>query len=283
MAISNFIPTVWSETLYRELDHSYVGVSNCNREFEGDILEKGDKVRICGISPVTIGNYVKNSNINAPAQVSDFYLEMDIDRAKYFNFQIDDIERAQTTPNVMEAALKSAADALATEAEQYVYSLSSEAQYSIHNFTPTVDNIIDSIIDARTYLLKAGVTDPSDIVVEVAPEVAGLLLKAKVTLSTDNTDSLENGCIGSIAGCKIFATPNIHVVEQNSNLFACCLARTRRAIAFAEQLSEIEAYRPENRFADAMKGLHLYGAKVVYPQEMVSLIVGISDLIPEGV
>jgi hypothetical protein len=52
-----------------------------------------------------------------------------------------------------------------------------------------------------------------------------------------------------------------------------CLMRTTRAIAFAEQLSEIEAYRPEKRFADAIKGLHLYGAKVVYPNEMVTLDV----------
>ena len=52
-----------------------------------------------------------------------------------------------------------------------------------------------------------------------------------------------------------------------------CIARTGRAIAFAEQLSEINAYRPEKRFADAVKGLHLYGAKVVYPNEMVTIAV----------
>ena len=55
-----------------------------------------------------------------------------------------------------------------------------------------------------------------------------------------------------------------------------CIARTKRAIAFAEQLSEINAYRPEKRFADAVKGLHLYGAKVVYPKEMVLLNLGIA-------
>ena len=55
-----------------------------------------------------------------------------------------------------------------------------------------------------------------------------------------------------------------------------CLARTKRAIAFAEQLSEIDAYRPEKRFADAVKGLHLYGAKVVHPTEMILLDLGIA-------
>ena len=282
MAINNFVPTVWSETLYQELDKAYVAVANCSREFEGDILEKGNKVRICGISPVSIGNYTKNTDIGAPDTLSDFYEEIEIDRAKYFNFQLDDIDKAQANPRIMEAALKSAADALATEAEQYIYSLAGEADHTVRDFTPTPESIINTIINARTYLLKAGVTDPSDIVVEVSPEVAGLILKAKVQLSTDNTDSLENGCIGSIAGCKIFASPSIPLVEEDNKLYACCLARTRRAIAFAEQLSEIEAYRPENRFSDAMKGLHLYGARVIYPKEMVCMIVGVSDLSMDG-
>ena len=282
MAITNFIPTVWSETLYQELDKAYVGVANCSREFEGEILEKGNKVRICGISPVSVGNYSKNTNIGAPDSLEDFYMELEINQAKYFNFQVDDIDRAQGNPHVMEAALKSAANSLASEAERLVYDLTGDAAHTIRVNYPTPDNIIDTIINARTHLLKEGVTDPSDIVVEVAPEIAGLILKAKVHLSSNNSDVLENGCIGSIAGCKIYASPSIPIVEDNGRLFACCVARTRRAIAFAEQLSEIEAYRPDNRFCDAMKGLHLYGAKTIYPQEMVSIVLSISDLELDG-
>ena len=278
MAITNFIPTIWSETLYQELDKAYVGVAHCNREFEGDIVEKGNTVRICGVSPVAIGNYTKNTDIGAPALLSDFYVDLDINRSKYFNFQIDDIEQAQSSPRVMEAALKSAANALAREAEEYVFNLSSQAKYSIHNFAPSVNNVINTLIDARTYLLKEGVTDPADIVIEVSPEIAGLILKAKVLLSTDNSETLENGCIGSIAGCKIYTSPFIPIVEEGTKLYSCCIARTCRAIAFAEQLSEIEAYRPANRFSDAMKGLHLYGAQVVYPEEMVSIIFSLSDM-----
>ena len=272
MAINNFIPTVWSETLCQELDKTYVGIANCSREYEGDILEKGNKVRICGISPVSIGNYTKNSNISTPDSLSDFYTELEINQAKYFNFQIDDIDRAQGNPRVMEVALKSAANALASEAEKYVYNLIGDAANCIRNITPTPENIIDTIINARTHLLKAGVTDPSDIVVEVSPEIAGLILKAKVQLSTDNTDVLENGCIGSIAGCKVFVTNGIQhdAVASDMETYHCFM-RTKRAIAFAEQLSEVVAYRPELRFSDAVKGLHLYGARVVYPDEMVLL------------
>ncbi len=274
MAISNFIPTVWSESLLQALNQKYIAVANCNREFEGDIREMGSKVRICGLDTVTIGSYTKNTDMSSPEVLSDSYKELVIDQAKYFNFQIDDIDRAQSTPRLMDAALKNAASALASVADQYVYTLIPQAGYTVTNANTTADNVIDALIDARTKLLKQNVTDPSDIAIEVAPEIAGLILKAKVALSTDNSDALEKGCIGNIGGCRIFVSANIPSSLDDNVQNYQCVARTHRAIAFAEQLSEMEAYRPELRFADAVKGLHLYGAKLVYPKEMVYLKLG---------
>jgi len=271
MAIKNFIPTVWSENLYQELDKKYIAVANCNREYEGEIRERGNTVRICGINDVTVSEYTKNANMSAPAALSDTVRDLVIDQAKYFNFQIDDIDRAQSSPKLMEAAMKNAANALANDADSYVFNLYSQAGKTLTSEAVTTENIVDLLIDARTALFEGNVSDPGDIVIEVSPEIAGLILKAKVHLSTDNTDSLEAGCIGSIGGCKIFVSNNIVKVEGESGYTHKCFARTKRAIAFAEQLSEIDAYRPELRFADAVKGLHLYGAKVVYPNEMVLL------------
>jgi hypothetical protein len=111
---------------------------------------------------------------------------------------------------------------------------------------------------------------------EVSPEVAALILKAKIALSTDNGEALEAGCLGSIGGCKVYVSPNIATESDGGVTYHKCLVRTKRAIAFAEQLSEIDAYRPEKRFADAVKGLHLYGAKTVYPEEVVLLDLGIA-------
>ncbi len=272
MAITNFIPTVWSENLYQALDKQYIAAANCNREFEGDIREKGDTVKICGVGAVKVSDYKKNTDMTAPDTLSDTAATLVIDQAKYFNFQIDDIDRAQSSPKLMEAAMKNAANALANEADRYIFQLCHQASHSITCNEVTVDNIIGLLIDARTMLLAANVTDPRDIVIEVSPAIAGLILKAKVNLSTDNTDALENGCIGNIGGCKIFVSNNIDLAEgANGGTSYKCMARTKRAIAYAEQLSEIDAYRPERRFADAVKGLHLYGAKVVYPNEVILL------------
>lgn len=267
MAIKNFIPTVWSENLYSELDRQYIGVKHCNREFEGDIRGSGSTVKICGVGAINVGDYTKDTDLSSPQTLDDNVRELVIDRAKCFNFQIDDIDRAQSSPKLMSAAMKVAASALANEADKYVYSLYAEAGQTVTNEASTAENLLDSFIEARKLLYVNNVTDSSDIVFEVSPEIAAMIIKAKLAVATDNGDVLENGCLGSIAGCKIYVSNNI-VVDGNAHK---CLARTARAIAFAEQLSEINAYRPEKRFADAVKGLHLYGAKVVYPSEMVLL------------
>ena len=98
MALNYFIPTVWSETLYRELDREYVAVKNCNRDYEGDIKNVGDTVKIVGVSPITVFDYTKNTNMHAPYELSDTEKTLTINKAKAFNFAIDDIDKAQATP-----------------------------------------------------------------------------------------------------------------------------------------------------------------------------------------
>lgn len=266
MSITNFIATVWSETLISQMNRKYIAVANCNRDFEGEIKNRGDRVKVCGVGDINIFDYTKNTDFaNAAQQLTDNYRLLMINQAKAFNFQIDDVERAQTNPKIMDAAVKNAAAALANLADQYVFGLCSKAGMSITE-DATVDNIIHLLIDARTMLFKNNVCDPGEIIIELSPEIGNLLLKAKIN-NTNDDNALETGCIGTIAGCKVFVSKNIRVEDGVHK----CMVRSKRSIAFAEQLSEMDAYRPEKRFADAVKGLHLYGAEVIYPYEMVRL------------
>ena len=278
MAISNFISTVWSENLLTALDKAYVGVANCNREFEGDIRSKGDRVKICGVGSVSVFDYTKDTDFSSAAQtLSDTVKTLVINKAKAFNFQIDDVDRAQSNPKLMEQAMHVAAQALANAADSYVFSLYQSAGSTVSSANTTVNNILDLLIEARTKLMENNVGDPGDIVLEVSPAIAALILKGKLNyVNTDTT--LDNGCIGHVAGCPVYVSNNVAVVDDSTNhvKYHKCYARTRRAVAFAEQLSEIDAYRPEKRFADAVKGLHLYGAEVVYPSEMILMDLGIT-------
>ncbi len=276
MAITNFIPSVWTENLAQQLDNQYIAAANCNRDYEGEIREKGSSVKICGLEPVVISDYEKNMDISAPAQLSDNVRELVIDQAKYFNFAIDDIDRAQASPMLMDLALKNAATALANEVDKYIMTVcKDDSQFFLsQNSSITNTNVLDIFFKARTFLAERKVCDPSEIFFEVSPKIAELIMRSKLDLGMTN-ETLEKGCIGNIAGCKVFVSNNIVINEEADEYQHYCIARTKRSVAFAEQLSEVEAYRPESRFADAVKGLHLYGAKVVLPDEIVVLEISL--------
>lgn len=280
MAINNFIPTVWSETLYKELDKEYVGVKNCNRDFEGDIRAKGDTVKICGVGNVTVFDYTKNTDMSAPETLSDNTRSLTINQAKAFNFQIDDIDRAQQSPKIMSEAMRKAASALSDAADSYVYSLYTGISEA-NTITKTgfeYTDVLDTLIEARKKLLSNNVSNGTETFLEVSPDIAALILKAKILQSDANENILECGYLGSFVGFKVFVSNNVAtaVNSTDSKTYHKCIVRTKRAISFAEQLSEINAYRPEKRFADAVKGLHLYGAKIVYPKEILLLDISLT-------
>ena len=278
MAIKNFIPTIWSEHLIQDLSHKRVAVNNSNLAYEGEIREKGSRVQVCGLFPVTISNYEKNTEIAAPEMLEDYHNDIVIEQAKYFNFMIDDVDRAQADPKLLNLAIANASSALAREADKYIYSLYEKADQTFALRGPTPEQIVDLILDARVYFQNSGITDLNDIIIEVSPTIAAQLVKAKLKYGIDTSDTFETGCIGRICGSKVFVSPDIVLTAEDSYECSKCFMRTKRAIGFAEQFSEIEAYRPESRFADAVKGLYLFGADVVVPTELITLDIGIEVL-----
>ena len=279
MAINDFISTVWSETLYSELKKEYVGVANCSRDFEGDIKAQGDTVKISGITGVTTFNYDKNTDFSETLQTLDSTAAMlEITQARAFNFQIDDIDRAQQNPKLLQHAMSEAASALADRADRYVYGLYSqvdEAQ-TLEYSGVTTYQIPDVLLAVREKLMKANVPASSELSLEVPPVVATRILKSRMLNSSDNSEAIAKGCIGTYLGFKVYVSNNVLATSGDDGIFYKCFARTGRAISFAEQLNSVEAYRPENRFADAVKGLHLYGAKIVYPKELVLLSINLA-------
>lgn len=270
MATKNFVSTVWSETLLRSLDKEYVAVMNCNRSFEGEIRNQGDSVVINSIGPISVFDYTADTDMDAPEALAEgTTVTLSIDCAKAFCFQIDDVDRVQAKPDLMKTAMREAACALADAADKYVYSLYKDCDpgntISVTNVSP--DLIVDILVETRQILMQNNVNSNTEVVLEVSPAIAALILKAKILNGTDNTEALTNGYLGSFVGFDVYVSNNI---AEDDGIYHC-IARTKRAIAFAEQLKSVEAFRPEKRFADAVKGLHLYGAAVVYPQEMVVL------------
>jgi len=268
MSINNFIPNVWSQTLLKELDREYIAVKNSNREFEGDIKKSGDRVHIHAIGPIDVFNYTKNTDMTQPQILDGTRRTINIDQVRGFNFLLDDVDKAQAVPTIMQSAMRQAANSLANAADSYIFGLHSQVT-AANTITSALNaaNVVDVMLSARERLLANDVNSNNDTVLEVSPAVGALILRAKILTSTENSGAIDNGYIGDFLGFKVFVSNNI----VRTGAVHHCFARTTRAIAFAEQVHEIEAYRPERRFADAVKGLHLYGAGIVYPNEVIRL------------
>ena len=271
------MPTLWSAKLFQELDKAHVLVPLCNREYEGEIRGFGDTVKINAIGDITVGNYAPNVTSITPEQLSAAQTNLTIDQSKYFSFYIDDIDKAQTKPKVMGEAMRQAAYALADTADQLIagfYTQSGTTALFLSSTAITVATTLDVLALAAWGLDKKNV--PRNGRWMVIPPwfhaylVLNKLLESEGSVTAD--EAYGAGYVGKVFGFDMYMSNNLTTSNAANTVNSHYgLAGTNRAISFAEQIVEMEAFRPEAKFADAVKGLHVYGAKVIDPSALVTL------------
>ncbi|AUS07420.1 P22 coat protein - protein 5 domain protein [Laceyella sacchari] len=273
MAIDNFIPEIWSAQLLENLRKNLVYGNLVNTDYEGEIREYGDTVHIQNVGPISVFDYTKNTDMAGPETLSDGTRALVIDQAKAFNFQVDDVDRAQQNPKIMQKAMEEASYALADVKDRFIANLYTDAVSAIGNDTtpivPTKDSAYDYLVDLSVVLSENDIPRTNRWV--VVPEwYHGLLLKDDrfIRATALGGQILQNGFIGRAAGFDVYTSNN---VPNASGAKYKIIAGHTSAITFASQLTKIEAYRPEKRFADAVKGLSLYGAKAVKPKALAVL------------
>ena len=276
MSVASFIPELWSARLLKALDNSHVAANLVNREYEGTIRQQGDTVHINTVGSVTVKDYVRNTDISDPELLTTDEQTLVISQSKYFNFQIDDVDAAQTAGNMMDTAMGRAAYALNDVSDAYllgVMALGAAADNTIGAdgaIALTAANVYENIVALRTRMDRANV--PADgRALTVPPEIyALLLLDDRFVKASDGSTAnrvLLNGEVGSVAGFTVYMSNNV----PNSDGTFSVVASVKSATTFAEQIVSTEAYRMEKRFADAVKGLHVYGAKVTEPKGLAVL------------
>jgi P22 coat protein - gene protein 5 len=275
-----FIPTVWAARLLTALEKSLVyGQANvCNRDYEGEIREAGNTVKIGSIGDVTIGNYTKDTDITAPETLTDSEQQLDIDQAKYFNFYVDSIDRAQQNANVLDTAMQRSAWSLRDAADGFLASTMDSAVPTGNKIgsvatpkVPTKDDAYEYLVDLGVLLDEANTPLENRFVI-VPAWFHGLLLKDErfVQAGTLRSDrALANGAVGEAAGFSILKSNNVPNTTATKYKI---LAGHSLATSYVEQIVDLQTYQPEKRFGDAVKGLHVYGAKVVRPTALACLI-----------
>lgn len=262
MAFSNFIPEVWSARLLEHLDKVHVYAGLMNRDYEGDIRAFGDTVHINQIGAITINDYT-GADIADPEELDSKQMDLVIDQAKYFNFQIRDIDNVQSNPKLVDAAMQRASYGINDVVDNYLAGLllaGADAENTITAETLTSENAYDYLVDLGVRLNENNVPMLGRWVV-VPPWFHGLLLKDARFVGNGtgyNQAILQGGWVGDAAGFRIHLSNNVPVTGTTYSI----IAGTNAAGSFAEQLVELEAFRLEKNFSDAVKGLHVYGAKV---------------------
>ncbi len=273
MAYQNFIPTVWSEAIERELERLCVFAENTNRKYEGDVKKMGDSVRILGVGKPTIYTTTnKEITLSGPENVEDTSVTMNINHIAYFNYKVDDIDKRQAVGGVMDALSKETSEGLANEMDKFIAGLAKDkmaVKDEAAAYEVTVDNVLLKIDDALRKLYENDVKPTSNITLTVSPQFYMILKQAYVKLDTDNSDMLKNGKVGRYGNVLIKMSNNIAKSADGELL----QLKTDRAIAFVNPMTHTEAYRPENQFSDAVKGFVLYDGKIVRPKEMIVMNV----------
>lgn len=269
MSVANFYPEIWATGILKERDKAMVAAKHCTTEYEGEIKQKGDRVKILTVGDVSSYNYTRNADINAPDQLNDEAQWLDIDQAKYCHISIDDIDKTQANEKLMGEGQRKLGIKMADDIDQYIfglYTLISAAQ-TVDGFTTPVTsaNVINYLAAIRQKFKEANVPENETIYLEMAPAIYTKFVLARIAKETMNTNTLESGNAGkNLYGIELCESNNIVL---NSTKYKC-LARTQGAIAYASQLTETVAYRPERRFGDAIKSLQVWGAKIIRPKEL---------------
>ena len=271
MAFTNFIPEVWSARLLEHLDNVHVYSALLNRDYEGDIRAYGDTVHINQIGDIAINDYT-GEDLAAPEELDSTMMELKIDQAKYFNFQVKDIDNAQSNPKVVDAAMQRASYNINDVIDNYLAGLllaGVKSESTITAQTLISANAYDYLVDLGVLLNEHNVPMLGRWVV-IPPWFHGLLLKDERFVGNGtgyNQAILQGGWVGDAAGFRIHLSNN---VPESAGSYSV-IAGTNAAGSFAEQLVELEAYRLEKNFSDGLKGLHVYGAKVTQPDGLAVL------------
>ena len=278
MAITNFIPEVWSAAILEALRAKLVFPSLCNRDYEGDIREAGDTVHITGYNDVTVHEYVRGKAITVDDVTDKEAAVLKIDKSDYFAFKVNDLDKTQAKADLTGKFTNSAAYNMMKNVETYISNLMDTAVG-----TPAKTVSVGTPADAYLAVVEAGrkldvqnVPDEGRWLV-VSPDFYALLLQDSRFIEGTEAghNTLLNGVVGQVRGFTVVKSNNVPRKSASPDTQSI-LAGTNAAVTFAQQVSKVEAMRMQTDFADMVRGLDLYGAKVIRPECLTKITLNLS-------
>lgn len=261
MAITNFIPEIWSAGVNTAFQQAQIIIPTVNQDYVGE-ASKGNTVHIIGASTPTIVDYKTAGRVISAEALTDSVVDLAIDQEKAFAFKVDDVDKVQAAGN-FDAWTRAAGGALAEDAEKAVIAkMIAEAGSNLNTgggavTIDTADKALTALRAIRTQMTKAKVP-AADRFVAVNPAFADLIVAKLSDVSVAGADAeLRNGIVGRIYGLTVLETP---LFAEATKAYA--VGYHKSAIAFVSQIDSTESLRDTASFSDIVRGLHVYGTKV---------------------
>jgi hypothetical protein len=291
--LSKIIPEAWSLSLNKKLDKSGVAMKMVNKIYEKDIKNYGDTVNIGEIGDVTVSDYseevsgggVTYQRVDATSQ------QLKLDQTKAFGIFLSDIAQGQSNiqdlQSKFEARAKTAIDLVK---DTFILSAFSEipSENKKDNVTLTKDNAYSVLVWlAKTLKNNNAIQVKNDKVfktnqaageampyVVINPDVEAILVQSPDFIHATNAGDrvLREGSIGTIAGLDVLVSTNLPTTEGKVNI----MAGINEAIAYAGNISKVETLRDDKFFGDNVRGLYVYGKKVVLPKALAGMTVDVA-------
>lgn len=273
---STFIPEIWSKKLNQMLEKNCVMMQCVNKNWEGEISQQGDTVKIITPADVTVST-LTSDNITYTS-LTPKSQDLVIDQKKFFAFKIDDVAKVQSNMDIMEAHLVNAKKAIEEVQDSYLLAMHTDVTESNTVGSESLPITLDKSTIYEHFVKLSLALKNSDAVhtgvrpwVVINPNIESYLLQSPEFIKSYNVadETLRDGAIGRIAGMDVLVSTNLTDIDNKYYV----LAGTNDAITFASQLAKIESFRDKDSFSDLVRGLYLYGAKTVQPKALAKMIV----------
>jgi len=266
----NFIPEIFSKLLQAKFYKQSVLPAISNTDYEGEISGQGEKVVIRTVPAVTINDYAGSITTQ---ELTTAKVELLIDKAKYYSFKVDDVLAAQADISLLEAASGDASEGMRVAVETDVLAnVATGATTTGSQTTITASNILTSILSMSTALDNLNIPEEGRFIV-LSPEFVSLLKQSELRqayLTGDDTSPLRNGKVGMVDRFTVYQSNMLYTPGSGTDSgYTHVLAGHPKAISFASQFTNAETVRMETTFGDQVRGLKVYGSKVVTPDALV--------------
>ena len=270
MSITNFKPAFWAATVMRTLEDNLIAKKICNQDWVGDLKKAGDSVYFPGLADATISDYT-GAALTYEA-LSDASLKLVVDKQKSYSFLVDDIDAAQANVNLKSSQIKNAAYGLRKEVDKLIFSLYAQAQANaaaITDATCDTATILNDIGLLWQYLAENNVPE-NQMWMVIPPWVKLKLMEAGIKFSINEGINGTGGLSWAKGelGFDIYVSNLLNNAGTAAAPVSSIMAGSYNAIGFADQVNKTEAFRHQDYFSDACRGLYTFGAKVLKPKEL---------------